>query len=611
MSFSPSQSDKSRQNLLTIFLSQARRFSSKPALWFKQKGTARYESLSWSEWAASVEKTSNALKFQGIAKGDPVAIIAENRPEWTYVDLGTLSLGAILVPIYPTLAIHDVQYILRHSESKILFTSNRELAEKILQSKKTECPALEKVILFNDSTSPEGLTGWQEFLSAVPAGAEAFEERIAAVQPDDLATLIYTSGTTGPQKGVMLTHRNFMENARLAKTYIHVSEADKTISFLPLSHVFERLAGYYFMIDCGAQIAYAESMLTVPQDIRIIKPTVAAAVPRFYEKVHAKIMDQVRAKSTKTQKIFRWALAVGKLYRQALRSGRLSLALRVKYGAAKLLVLRKIRNAMGGKIRFFISGGAPLSKHLAEFFDAAGVLILEGYGLTETAPVIAVNSEADYVFGTVGKPLPEIEVKIAQDGEILTRSACVMKGYYRDPEATSRVIQDGWFATGDIGEFNENGFLKITDRKKDLIVTSGGKNIAPQNLEGLLMEDPLIQQAVVIGDKRNYLIALLVLNRDEALKRTNSEGAAWADVLKSEGLRSCINRVLEEKMHEKASYEKIKHYALLENELTLEAGELTPTMKVKRRVVMEKYAAVIEEAYREGDRLYASRQNTQ
>lgn len=598
------------QNLVEIFLRQADQFKDRQALLRKDPAEGVFKAITWLEWKQNVVQTAGSLTAAGAAEGDRIAVMSENRPEWTYVDLAALGLGAVIVPVYPTLALPEVLYVLRHSEASMLFISNAEMAQQIQSQAMGECPHLRNIILFNHSGQPcecEKVQSWTSFTEKQgisKTSEQEFRKQVGKVSSDDTATIIYTSGTTGPQKGVMLTHRNFMDNAKKASAYIHVGEKDVALSFLPLSHVFERLAGYYFMIEAGATIAYAESIQTVPEDIKLVRPTVAAAVPRFYEKVYMKIMEQVRNKSMLAQKLFAWAVKTGRQYEDARKAGTIPFGIRVCYFFANLAALSKIKKAMGGRIRYFISGGAPLNRTLAEFFYAAGILILEGYGLTETSPVIAVNSDTDFVFGTVGRPLPGIEVKIAADGEILTRSTCVMKGYYRDPEATAKVIQDGWFFTGDIGQLDAKGFLRITDRKKDIIVTSGGKNIAPQNLESELMEDPLIHQAVIVGDKRNYLVALIVPQKSEILKRCAAQGIkdkTWEELVKNPEVHSWVARGVDERMKTKASYEKIKYFALLDRELTLESGELTPTLKVKRRVVMQNYAAVIDELYRQGD----------
>jgi len=586
------------------------------ALRVKLRGEKSFSAFTWAQWKASVVQTALGLHTRGIKPGDLIAILCENRPEWTYADLGILSLGAASVPIYPSCTAEEVLYVLRHSEAKGLFLSSLEQLQKVL-------PALDslsdlKFIAVFDPLSPHfdpRVLPYDSLRSdgrlALLDGECLFQRLVADVQPEALATVIYTSGTTGPPKGVMLTHRNFMENYRRARTLIRAGENDVGLSFLPLSHVFERLAGYYYLMSAGAQIAYAENMTTVVENLAEIKPTIAAAVPRFYEKVYAKIMERVDSGSRQKKKIFYWAVRYGRNFRQRVREGRrMGLQERLKMAVAEALVLSKIRKVFGGRLRFFISGGAPLPKHLADFFYGAGVLILEGYGLTETSPVIAVNGEDDFKFGTVGRPLPGVGVKIAEDGEILTQGPCVMKGYYKDPAATAAVMRDGWFCTGDIGCLSDDGYLRITDRKKDIIVTSGGKNVAPQNIEGRLTAHALIQQAVVIGDKKNYLVALLVPAREEVRRCLGAavvDRQEWAEVLRSPALRALLEKAVQSSMEGLASYEQIKNFGILPQELTQQAGELTPTLKVKRRLVMDKYSRLIESLYREADRLYSGK----
>ncbi len=430
-----------------------------------------------------------------------------------------------------------------------------------------------------------------------------YQQWVENVTPDNLATIIYTSGTTGAPKGVMLTHRNFVANYLGASERIEVYEDDVALSFLPLCHVFERLAGYYFMVFHGATIAYAENMQTVPDDMRLVRPTIAAAVPRFYEKMYARILEGVEAASPLQRRIFFWALKVGQKRVRLAAQKKKNPGLEIAYLFAKALVFKKVKNRLGGRLRFFISGGAPLSKELAEFFFAADVFILEGYGLSETSPVISVNSPLHFKFGTVGQPLSNAKVKLAEDGEILTQGPCVMKGYYQNPEATKEVMQDGWFHTGDIGEIDAEGFLKITDRKKDIIATSGGKKVSPQNIENGIMTDKLFSQVVLIGDKRNYLVALIVPNRKEIEEYAPQAGIgalSWEAILK----HPCIYQHVEERLSEKnkhlATYEQIKYFALLPKEFSQDSGELTPTLKVRRRFVAEKYKDIIEELYCRG-----------
>lgn len=596
-------------NLVEMFQWRVQRSGSHPALWFKQRGRFRF--IHWKEFSERVARIALALDQIGVRKGDRVAILSENRPEWAFADLGILSLAAISVPIYPTSSVKDCHYILENAEVTTLFLSTTEQFEKIR-------PLLEKgklttVIGFDlpKSLPPKILT----LADCLEIGRRAnlnnsvhYEQLVRKAGREDLATLIYTSGTTGPPKGVMLTHGNFLSNCEAAAQVLPLKEGEKSLSFLPLSHVFERMAGYYFMIQEGASIAYAENMQTVGEDLLLVQPTVAAGVPRIFEKIHDRIRETIRASSPWKQKLFYWALKVGEAsVRQ--RAGRrdLSPGLEIRFLLAKLLVFKKLKEKLGGRIRFFISGGAPLAKDLAEFFYAADILILEGYGLTETSPVISVNRPDRFKFGTVGFPLPGVEVKIASDGEILTRGPHVMRGYFKNENATREVIRDGWFCTGDIGEIDSEGFLKITGRKKDLIITAGGKNISPQNIENEILKDDFFVQAVVIGDRKPYLVALLVPNRAVLERWAVSQdlrAASWEELLQSPDVLREAERRLRERTKDFATYEQIRYFHLLPKELTQESGELTPTLKVKRVVVMERYSAVIGALYEKG-RSYA------
>ena len=609
-------------NLVQIFWDRAARYGSRTALLYKDRAGGPYLPISWNEWGERVKKTALGLEALGVRKGDRVGILSENRPEWTFADLGILSLGAAGVPIYPTSSAQEIAYILENAGIEILFVSTAGQFEKIKETAGPN-PKIRKLILFDRPAAPAGgpvspaggpASPEEKVLSLAEleeAGrrenlnnAGLYRQRVEAVRPGDLATIIYTSGTTGPPKGVMLTHRNFIFNYLGAREVIPVYEDDIALSFLPLSHVFERLAGYYYMLACGATIAYAENMQTVAEDMTIVRPTVAAAVPRFYEKVAARIHETVAAGPPLRKKIFEWAVGVGreisgkKMGRQSIPFG-----LRLRYALAKALVFNKLKHRLGGRIRFFISGGAPLAKDLAEFFYAAGVLILEGYGLTETSPVMTVNAVERFRFGSVGLVIPGVEVKIAEDGEILTRGPCVMQGYFKNPGATGEAIRDGWFLTGDIGEFDKDGFLKITDRKKDIIVTSGGKKASPQNIENLILGDCAFSQVVVLGDKRNYLVALVVPNFSELARFARERGLenlTRPALLSHPAVYERLDSRLRERTRELAPYEQIKYFALLERELTQEAGELTPTLKVRRRIVTEKYRAEIEALYGKG-----------
>lgn len=599
---------ESRLNLVRIFLNRSCKYKERPALYYKNP-QKKYESITWTAWEHKVRRVCYGLDSYGIRYRDRVGILSENRPEWTMVDLGVLSLGGILVPVYPTSSVQDIAYYIENAGIQIFFVST---LEQLLRLKQVllDNPAIDKVVLFQscEFIHPK-LISFEEFLKLGDEKSriepDFFDRSVDKIQPSDEATIIYTSGTTGPPKGVLLTHGNFIENYLGAKRRIFISDKDVALSFLPLNHVFERLAGYYFMVFHGAEIWYAESMQTVGRDIIEARPTIGAAVPRFYEKIYAGIQEKVALASPAQRRIFNWAVKVGrKNYENVSLSRKGSIFDRLSLKIAGLLVFNKIKQKMGGKIRFFISGGAPLSKELGEFFFAAGILILEGYGLTETSPVIAVNTDKEFKFGTVGKPLPNINVRIADDGEILTAGPCVMEGYYKNDVATAEVMRDGWFHTGDIGEFDAQGYLKITDRKKDIIATSGGKKVAPQNIEMLISSDSLFSQVVVVGDKRNYLTALIVPNKEELLRKASElklDTASWELLLREPSIYQWADQRLKTKTFGLAPYEQIKYFTFLANELTVASGELTPTMKVKRKVIAEKYSQVIADMYREGE----------
>lgn len=607
---------EARMNLVQIFLDRALIYRSRTALLYKDATERKYQPISWQQWADYVRKTAMGLHALGVRKGDRVAILSENRPEWTYADLGILSLGAIVVPIYPTSSCREIAYILENAGIEVMFVSTAGQLGKISEIFQS-VPKLRRVILFDlfSDHLPEKVAHFEYLLEL--GRREAMNNRdhysrcVEAVSPSDAATIIYTSGTTGPPKGVVLSHANFIANYLGSSHLIKICDTDVALSFLPLSHVFERLAGYYFMAFHGATIAYAENMQTVPEDMQTIRPTVAAAVPRFYEKMYARILENVELASPLRGRLFSWSLEVGReVACRKIEGQNLSLMLRLRRLVAGALVFSKLKKRLGGRLRYFISGGAPLAKELAEFFYAAGILILEGYGLTETSPVMTVNSPEGFRFGTVGRPIPDVEVKIAEDGEILTRGPCVMMGYYQNEAATQEAMKDGWFHTGDIGAFDGDGFLKITDRKKDIIVNSGGKKVSPQNIEGLVLGDKLFSQMVLIGDKRNYLVALIVPNRREVEEFAHSNrlgSLAWEELLKQPAVYNWVEGRLRERTKELAPYEQVKYFSLLSGELTQEGGELTPTLKVKRKVVMEKYHDLIESLYQKGEAVKAGR----
>lgn len=571
----------------------------------KYKASGRWVSVSSDEFRRAVEEVSMGLRSLGIQPGDRVAILSENRPEWAYADLGTLCAGAADVPIYPTLTAQQVAYALRDSGARVVFVSNATHAQKVAEER-SQLPAVERVVCF-DEKPVDGTTTMDALRAAGRAELEtepdAVRRRAEEVDPQDMATVIYTSGTTGDPKGVMLTHENLTFDVVASQKAIPILGVDDVaLSFLPLCHSFERTAGYNFMLHSGATIAFAENVGRVSENMLEIRPTVMCSVPRLYEKMHARILERVEAGPPLRQRIFRWAVDVGRQsFGHFVARTTPGPWLKLKVALANRLVFSTIKERTGGRMRLFISGGAPLAREIGEFFGAAGLLVCEGYGLTETSPVITCNRPDWVKPGTVGRPLEGAEVKIAEDGEILTRGPHVMKGYFGKPEATAEAIDsEGFFHTGDIGHLDPDGFLVITDRKKDLIVTSGGKNIAPQPIENRLKAHPLIAEAVMIGDKRNYPTALVVPDF-EALKtwaaRNGVDAKGPEELSSREEVARHYLSVVAELLADLAQYEKIKKVSVLPGEFTQEAGELTPTLKVKRRVVSEKYKDVIEKMY--------------
>ena len=573
-----------------------------PAL-FKSRKDGAWTGISAQDVERRVRELSMGLGELGVKPGDRVALLSENRPEWVESDIAILTGRAVTVPIYPTLPAAAVEKVLAHSETKVLLCSSAAQAAK---AERAKLPKLKHVVVF-DGAAPEAKPLAEVLrLGGERAAKEPYLHRAEAqrARPDDLATIIYTSGTTGDSKGVMLTHGNITSNVNACVRAIRLQHDDLALSILPLSHIFERMM-IFSLLRCGAAIAFGGPPERVPQDLLEVHPTVVAAVPRFFEKMHDKIMATVRAARPSRRKMFEAALEVGRERSRCLLAGRpLSQALAWKWRIARMLVFRKVREALGGNVRIFISGGAPLPREIGEFFHATGLAILEGYGLTETSPVLTVNRPDDHKFGTVGKPVADVDVRIADDGEILARGPGIMAGYYKAPKETKEALAGGWFRTGDIGHFDPQGFLVITDRKKDLIKTSGGKYVAPQPIENALRESRFVQSAVVLGDRRKFCIALVV-PRYEALESWASERhlsfPARHDLLTSVPVRELFESELARVNTGKAPYETIKKFALLDRDFTLADGELTPTLKVKRRVIEERHKALIDALFVDGE----------
>lgn len=597
----PTTTAISEPTLGACFAARAKRYGART--WLRVKRDGAFEDMSWLVAAERIRNLARGLIALGLENEDHVALMSENRPEWALADLAIQTAGGCNVPIYPTNTLAQTEYILRDAGTVIAIASDAAQLAKYLEVR-TNCPQLRHIIVMDDSAKGEGVLTMAEVEAqgaALADGERLLDERLVAVDPQQLASIIYTSGTTGDPKGVMLTHENFLSDASAACVVVPVGDRDVCLSFLPLSHSFERMAGYYVPMAVGATIAYAESIDTLRDDMQTVHPTLMASVPRVYEKFYAAVMDQVAEAPPLRQAIFHWALRVGKqgsaLRIEGKEPGGL---LAVQLWLADKLVFTNLREITGGRLRYFISGGAPLAQEINEFFHALGITILEGYGLTETAPVLTTNTPNAFRFGTVGQPVPGVEIQIADDGEILARGPNIMKGYYNKPEDTAEVLKDGWFYTGDIGEVDEDGFLKITDRKKDIIVTAGGKNIAPQNIENLFVTDAFIAQVMVHGDKRRFPSALIV---PEATKlgpwaADNGLGEHSPEALAAHPRVHQLYEQRVDQLNEKlAQYEKIKKFALIPKEFTLEDGELTPSLKMKRKVITEKYRSTLDALY--------------
>lgn len=588
---------------LTELFLKAASYNKPDCLLSKVGGT--YQPISTAELVDRVRRLSKALRDLGVEKGDRVALMSENGPHWPTVDFATLCVGAVLVPIYPTLLPDQSTYIARNCGAKVVVAETTAHLNGLFSE---ELPDVKQFVLIKgESSDPRVITLDKLIEQGAGVDVADFEARARSIQPDDLATFIYTSGTTGTPKGVMLTHRNVASNVSSGLSVLHIERKYMALSFLPLSHSFERTVDYCYFLE-GCSIAYAESVAAVAQNMAEVKPHVFVSVPRVYEKVYSRVQEGVAAGSPIKQKLFAWAVGLG---RQALPyrlkhqhpPGFLGLQLAL----ADKLVFSKIKERLGGRFELAISGGAPLGRDIAEFFWGAGIPIYEGYGLSETSPVISVNTRENVKMGTVGQPIPGVEVRIAEDGEILSKGPNIMKGYWHMDKETAEVIDaEGWFHTGDIGEVDPEGFLRITDRKKELIINAYGKNVAPAPIENSLKGSRFIGQAVVIGDRRKFLSALLVPDF-EALKpwaeKQGIHAGSNEQLVADRQVRDLIAQEVTAVNAHLAGFEKIVAWELLPNEFTLETGEITPTLKVKRRVINQKYGQIIDRLYAEADKL--------
>ena len=577
-------------------------YGSKTAL--SHKVDKKYQDISYATLAERIKDFCLGLTELGLQKGDRVALLSENRPEWAITDLATLAGGGVTVPMFSTLTSAQVEYIVRDSGAKILCVSSERQLQKIKDWDANVPTNLQHIVIFDDLQDDSVRTFDQvcELGQQVENGDQVYQQASDAVGPDDLASIIYTSGTTGDPKGAMLTHSNFMSNAQAAMRIVSITPDDVFLSFLPLSHVFERMGGHYLPLSGGATIAYAESLFTIRQDMQEVRPTIMMSVPRLYEGMHERIIRSVKEGSSTKQKIFHWSVGVGAKVSQAIqRKRKPNPILSLKASIANKLVFQKLKAVTGGRLRFFVSGGAPLSKAIAEFFHAAGILILEGYGLTETSPVISVNQPDRWKFGTVGPIVPGVEVKIAEDGEILSRGPHIMQGYFNKPSDTAEAIDaDGWFHTGDIGEIDEEGFLAITDRKKNILVLSNGKNVAPQPIENQLKQSPYISEIMLLGDQHKSVAALIVPSLDEIkeyAKEQQLETGDMAALLQTQEIQRLIRGEINQYSSDLADFERVRMFTLMAEEFSEESGEMTPTLKLKRSVVMENHKAAIDQMY--------------
>lgn len=596
-----------------LFNAAVDRYRESELLRFKR--AEAWKSLSFGEAARRVRELSLGLYSLGLRDGDRVAIWSENRPEWNLSDLAVLALGAVDVPIYSTQARNQVEYILADSGAKAIFVSSAFLSDALAIRERLS--SLKLIICFDKVSDAEAEAGVIDVERLIKQGRELFGTKPAlyeslwrAAKSDDLATLIYTSGTTGNPKGVMLTHRNLTANVMNSYRWLKLEgRRDQALTYLPFSHIFER-AVWYLYVHCGAVVAYAESIDKVAENLKEIRPTALTSVPRMFEKIYAKMVERGISAGFPKKQIFLWSLDIGRRWAEKKdRNEVIGSVLALEHRLADALVFKKLREAVGGRIRVFISGGAALAPEIDYFFAAAGLKILQGYGLTETSPVISCNTEERNRVGTVGPVIDGVTVNIAEDGEILVKGDTVMHGYYNRPGDTEEAFTaDGWFRTGDIGHIDKDGFLVITDRKKELIKTSGGKYIAPQQIESLLKSSRFISQVVVIGNGRKFASALIVPNMEmiRSYAKMKGIGAASDDeLLSNPRIVDLIQRQVDKYTESLSKYEKIKRVALLGEELTIEGGELTPTLKPRRKVIDEKYARVIDQLYAESGQLAA------
>ncbi len=600
------------ESLARMFWERVERGGDRPAQRVKVGGS--WTDVSWRALGEEVRDLALGLLALGRERGDAVALLSQTRAEWVRADFAAFSAGCVTVPIYPSYPPEEIAYIVNDSGAKTLVVEDEGQLGKALAVAK-ELPQLRSIVAIQGDPAPPEVPGaagrtirllsWRGLRDLGRPSRRELEatltSRMATVSADDVATIVYTSGTTGHPKGVVQTHGNHLAALAAAAQVIGIPEGAVHLLFLPLAHAFARHESFVGIYQ-GFTTAFAESLEKLPDNLREVRPHFLCSVPRVFEKVYAKVLSGVGASPPLKRRIFAWALAVGMAVSRRQQEGRpLPRMLRIRHALAHKLVFAKLQAALGGRLQFCISGGAPLAREIAEFFHAVGILILEGYGLTETCPILSVNRPGRYKLGTVGQAFPGVEIRIAEDGEILARAPNIARGYFRRPEESAEVFEPGgWFHTGDIGELDADGFLRITDRKKDLIKTAGGSYVAPQHVENLLKADPLISQALVYGDRRPYPVALVTLNPEELAKFARTAGLGdqgGADLARNPALRGRVQQTVDAVNTRLASYARLKRFAVLPAEFSQEAGELTPTLKVKRKVVSANYADLIESLY--------------
>ncbi len=596
----------SEKSIAGIFHNRAEKYQYEPCVRYKKDG--RYTAISWREMQRTVTNLGLGLISLGVKKDDIVTIFSENCWQWLAADLASLSIGASDAPIYATNSGDEAAYIINDSGSRFLFVSDQDHLDRILAVKST-LKGLKKIITFETiETGDKNIVSLEEVLrlGEEHKDKKAFEERLLSIDPEGLATLIYTSGTTGPPKGVMLTHANFTANIlQCYASHPIIGHQDEALTLLPWSHSLGRTVSVYLMLHIGAVLNLAESFGTVMENMAEIRPTLMVSVPRLFEKIHSGIFSKVEKASPTRKKLFFWAVDVAlRAVDYKVQHKPMPWTLKVQYDLAESLVYAKLRQALGmDRIRIFINGGGALALDIDRFFNGIGVNLHNGYGLTETTPVTNVNTFEVFEFGSVGPALADTQVKIAEDGEILIKGPQVMKGYYNKPEDTkASFTDDGWFLTGDIGRLDERGCLYITDRKKDIIITAGGKNVAPQNIENTLVTDPFIEQAVVIGEGRKYLSALIIPNYAELVSYAKNQGISFdsnEDLIKKPEIISFYDDKIKNLMKDYARVEQIRRFTLLPREFSIESGELTPTLKMKRKIINQNFNDVIEAMYKE------------